>query len=211
MKLHHSIGKPEWADISIPDRNITQRVAASTKSIVTPGNVLTVAGFGIVMVGLGYILKRHYWEGGIALAIGRLFDIADGWIAEYSGTKSPFGELLDASLDKLGTFLSLGAFYAASVAPRLVLLALLLPYLIISLVVLVGLQKNTRLHPSRIGKLSMAFAWLSLLGYVGIRALNAGNMSVIAIVTDVLAALSIALGAYAAYDYASKVIKSDAL
>ncbi len=211
MKLHRTTGKPDWADISASDQNIMQRVAASTKGVITPGNALTVAGFGIVIIGLGYILKQHYWEGGIALAIGRLCDITDGWVADYSGTKSPFGELLDASLDKIGTFLSLAVFYANSVAPRWVLLSLLVPYLIIALIALVAFQQNTRLHPSRTGKLSMAAAWFSLLGYVGMRALNAGSMSIIAVGIGALAIISVALGLYAAYGYASKAVKSGVL
>lgn len=203
MQLHRTTGKPDWATVNKSDQNIWQCTADSTNGLVTPGNIITLLGFVTVLFGLSQINNQHFLLGGIALAAGRLLDIADGWIAEITKTKSSLGELLDASADKLATGLTLLVFYLADVVPGWILLALLLPHLIITILALVALKQNRRLHPSAAGKLSMAGVWLSLLGFLVTHSLNLSGLNPVAITVNTLAVVSIGLGLYATAGYAS--------
>jgi phosphatidylglycerophosphate synthase len=200
MQLHRTTGKPDWADTTPAQRNISQRLAAATSGIVTPGNLTTALGFAAVLYGLWLISGQHYIVGGAILAFGRLCDIADGWLAESTHTKSPLGELLDASIDKIGTVLTIIVYATAHVAPLWLLTALLLPHVIISVITFVQLQRNRKIHPSRIGKLSMAAAWVSLVGLLIARAISGTSFPEMG--ADGLAILSVILGLYAAVGYA---------
>jgi phosphatidylglycerophosphate synthase len=198
MQLHRTSGKPDWKSVAPGRRNRWQRAGSATHSVVTPGNIATAVGFVLVLYGLWQLLHHHYIVGGVALAIGRGLDVVDGWLAESTGTKSPLGELLDASIDKVGTILTIIVFFAAGLAPWWALVALLTPHVIISLITFVLLQKGRRLHPTREGKLSMATAWVSLVGFIVARA---SGQNIFDVFASVIATISVALGLYAAYSY----------
>lgn len=204
MNLHRTTGKPDWETTDVTQQNLWQRWAAQTNGLVTLGNILTIVGFGVVVVGLVALLQHHYWAGVIGLVTGRLCDIADGWLAELTGTKSPLGELLDAGLDKLGTILTIVVFFVAGVAPWWIVGALLLPHGIISIITIRALGKNIRLHPSRLGKLSMAVAWISLVGLVLVQATNTTSTSSLGLAVFLLAFVSVGMGLTAAVGYAAE-------
>lgn len=197
MKLHRTTGRPDWVDITPARRNLWQRWAATTGGTATPGNLLTILGFVLVVIGSVVLLDHRYWPALILLAIGRGLDIADGWVADATGTKSPLGELLDAGLDKLGTFLTLAAFFAVGIASRWLLVAILVPQVVIAIATPILRRRHRALHPSQLGKLSMAAAWISLLGFALVRAAN----SMLTWPVDVLAGLSVVLGGVAAWNY----------
>lgn len=199
MDLHRTSGKPDWADIPLAKRNVWQRLAANSRGIVTPGNVITIIGYILVLFGLKAIAEYQLLLGGILLAIGRLLDIADGAAADATGTKSPTGELLDATIDKVGTALTILIFYMVGAAPWWILTALLIPQLIIAYVSLRGAGTDRQLHPSKVGKFSMLAAWFTLLGFVFAGA--AGNPPFAIIPVYMLAVISIGLGFKAAADY----------
>lgn len=201
MKLHRTTGKPDWVDVRKRARNVWQRMAAATKGVATPGNVVTIVGFAIVLLGLGAVLAHEYRAGAILLVVGRMSDVLDGWLADKTATKSPLGELLDAGVDKLGTFLTVLVFFIAGVAPRPFLVALVLPHIVIAGIVFAANRQNKRMHPSRLGKLSMAAAWVSLVGFVAARGGNVSASSVFSISIDVLAGVSVLAGTATALGY----------
>lgn len=201
MKLHRSESKPDWQAIDINSQNAWQRIAASTNGLVTPGNLVTLIGIGLVVWGLFDVLRENYWSGSVLIIIGRLCDLLDGWLAESTGTKSPLGELLDASIDKLGTILTIVIFYIANLAPFWVLTLLLLPHIVIIAISIIARRNNVTLHPSRVGKVSMAALWVALFGLLIVRALDLAAGSIVSITVDVIAASSIILGCYAAVGY----------
>lgn len=202
MDLHRSSSMPDWASVPESKKNKWQRLAATTNGVVTPPNVITMIGFAVVLFGLCEILLQHFWLGGLSLGFGRLLDIADGLVAEYTSTKSPLGELLDATIDKIGTFLTMIVFFIASIAPRPLLILLLLPQVVISAISLAATHRHIRLHPSRTGKLSMASMWVSLVGYVFVRGLHPSSAHVLSWIVGALAVVSIAIGIYTAAGYA---------
>src|SRR5437764_4120352 len=104
MDMHRSTGLPDWENVSQNDWNRWQRHAQATHSLITPGNVISILGLLGVFLSLLLINNTHYRLGLIILAVSRLLDIVDGWAAQITGTKSPFGERIDAATDKIATF-----------------------------------------------------------------------------------------------------------
>lgn len=205
MDLHRVTGKADWQKVTATKHNAWQRTAAATNGVVTPGNALTLLGFGLVLAGLFAINGENYRLGASLLATGRLLDIADGLAADHTGTKSPLGESLDAGFDKLGTVLAAGVFIYVAVAPRWLLLALIVPHVIMTLIFLIAQRRSVRIHPSRVGKLSMAGVWVSLVGFILLKATNSSSSSIAAITVDGLAIIAAAAGIYTAVTYATKL------
>ena len=201
MKLHRSSSVPDWENIDQKDRNVWQRIAASTSGIITLANIATFVGIFLVVIGLFEVVHMNYWWGSVLIIIGRLFDLLDGWLAEATQTKGPLGELLDAVIDKLGTILPVIAFYIAGLAPWWVLTLLLLPHLVIIIISVDAKRSGASLHPSKAGKLSMAAAWGALFGLVIIKALGWPVFGIGAVVVYGIATISVILGAVAAIGY----------
>jgi phosphatidylglycerophosphate synthase len=201
MKLHRSNTKPDWELIDETKRNPWQKAAARTVGILTPGNIATAIGIALVIYGLLAILDREYWWGVLLIIVGRLCDLLDGWLAEATRTKSPLGEMLDASIDKIGTIMTVVVFYIAGLATWWLLTLILLPHVIIILISVNARRKNVKLHPSRTGKVSMAAVWVALFGLILIRTFDWPAWSLGSITVYVVAMASIALGAFAAIGY----------
>jgi cardiolipin synthase (CMP-forming) len=203
MNLHRTGKKPDWEKVPPAERSTYQRIAAQTGGLLTPPNVITAIGLVIVLYGLYALLTEFYWTGLICLAIGRLLDIVDGWVAEATGTKSPFGELLDATVDKIGTLLTIIVFFAAGIADWWLVSLLLLPQVVIPLVTLYKRAIKAPIHPTRIGKLSMAATWVSLLGLILLQAIALPWPSAVAAIVYLLIGLSVSLGLTALWQYAT--------
>jgi len=200
MRLHRTTGKADWLAIPPQDHTIWQRLAARTHSIVTPSNAVTIAGFALVLIGLQEILSEHYVAGTVLLAVGRMCDIVDGWLAELTRTKSPLGELLDAAIDKVLTILTVVIFFTADIAPAWALLALVTPQVLIVVIMLWWRIRKRAFHPSFVGKLSMAGVWLSLFMYALAHIVDLPGAALA--VTQVVVVASSAAGLYAAVQYA---------
>lgn len=167
MKLHRAGNQADWTNTPKTSQNSWQRLAAQTDGVITPGNILTIAGLVLICIGAWMLFIDQFLAAFVCVAIGRFFDIADGWAAENTKTKSPLGESLDAGFDKLSMLIMLIAFAVADIAPLWLLALLLIPHVVITVVSGVALTKQQRLHPSRLGKASTAVAWLGLICFVG--------------------------------------------
>jgi cardiolipin synthase len=200
MDLHRTTKQPEWKKTKARDYSAFQKLAAATNGFVSPANIVTLVGFGVVIGGLVALLQHHYWLGLVLLAVGRLFDVADGMVAQATHTKSPVGEILDAVVDKIETLLTIIVLLVADIAPWWVIVALVVPQAIIAAVTFYKRQRGVRLHPSQQGKLSMAAVWASVVGLIAYKALNEPWL-LMAAVWCVVAA-SVLLGLYAVWQYA---------
>lgn len=209
MDLHHTSGRPDWAAVPPAERNSWQRLAARTGGVITPGNSITMVGFILVLIGLVGILRQAYWWGFALALAGRLCDILDGLAAEATGTKSPLGEALDATLDKVGGFIALLVFAVAGVISPLVLALLLLPHLAITALALLARRRSVALHPLRTGKLCMAASWAALSCFILAAALQMTDPSWLRIVGDVLVAAAFALGIASAITYLRAIKSAD--
>ena len=199
MQLHRTTGKPDWLAIPPQSHTTWQRLAARTHGIVTPSNAVTLVGFALVLIGLQEILTQHYLLGTVLVAIGRFCDILDGWLAELTRTKSALGEFLDAAVDKILTILTVAAFFVAHIAPTWALIALVTPHVLIVIILLGWRIRKRAFHPSLVGKVSMAGAWVSLIIYALDHAVNLPAATLT--VTQVIVVASSAIGLYAAIQY----------
>lgn len=202
MNLHRTTGKPDWQTIKKSDYNVFQKIAAATGSIITPANVITLIGLGIVIYGLASILAEQYWIGLFLLAVGRILDVVDGIVANATGTKSPTGEFLDAAVDKIGTLLTIIVLFVVANEQWWAIVLILIPQLITPFVSLYKKAKRIEIHPTRPGKLSMAAAWVSIVGLLIMKATEGTDMyATLSIVVYVFAIVSFLLGLYALWQY----------
>jgi phosphatidylglycerophosphate synthase len=100
--------------------------------------------------------------GAVFIITGRLCDLIDGWLADRTGTKSPLGEAVDATADKLGTAATIIVLPLAGLMPIELAIALVVPQAAIAVMALFARRRGRGLHPSRWGKLSMAAATAAL-------------------------------------------------
>jgi len=203
MDLHRTTGKPDWETIPANKRTAVQKLAFATHGIITPPNFISIIGLGLVIWGLAALVSGEYWTGLILLAVGRLLDIVDGVVAQKTGTKSPLGELVDATIDKIGTLLTIIALYVGAISFWWLITALLLPQVLISLLILYKRSKKINIHPTKAGKLSMATLWASLLGLILIKALALTPLHPAALIVYAISALSCGLALYALWQYAT--------
>lgn len=173
--MHTSI-KPDWQDIPAGKRNRWQRYAAATKGVVAPANFLSLLGAMLVVYGLFLLLDTQTILYGVVLIlIGRLADIADGYVADKTSTKSPFGEATDAAIDKILLGLALIFFLIGQVIPAIVTFILLAHAILNTLVGFAGYFRRLSVHPSRYGKYATAAEWVSLSLFVLVNAAAAGS------------------------------------
>lgn len=204
MKLHRTSGHPDWATVNRRDYTVWQKIADATHGYVTPGNVTTLCGLTLVMIGLLQLVAGEYVAGGVLVIVGRLLDLVDGWLAELTQTKSPLGELMDAVADKIETLAAVAVLFVAEVAPLWVLLALVVPHLFIAGIALVGRVNRLQIHPSRLGKISMALLWVVVFGFI---ILSIADNTMIGTVVYTVALLTIVLTVYAAAQYGFQLVR----
>ncbi len=162
QNLHRAGRKPDWH--SAPERNIWQKLAATTHGIVTPGNVATTIGLGLVGNGLYDIRKGSYVRGIAKVIGGRSFDLVDGMLAEATDTKSPLGEAYDATVDKVE--------FAAAIAvlgeaiPTKAKLTMGTRDVAMWALTAIGRIRGVSTHPSKAGKHYTAGEWVATTSYL---------------------------------------------
>jgi phosphatidylglycerophosphate synthase len=202
MKLHRADDLPDWEPVAAEKRTAWQRLAANTQGVVTPGNATSVVGFGFVAAGLWYLSQDRVLAGLITITIGRLLDIADGAIADRTGTKSPLGESVDAALDKLAIFGALIVGTAVGILPLPIAVLIGIEGAVVAGISLAAHSLRRRIHPERIGKLGTAVSWAALMLFV-VHALADGGLASASLALGyVLAIVAILMNGYASVRYA---------
>ncbi len=159
-------GRPDWADIPQGSRTRWQRAAAATHGLVTLGNVVTIVGVVLSLVGAWRIYDGALVLGLVLLVAGRAADMADGLVADRTHTKSPLGELLDAACDKLVAGVVLITFLVAHTVPPLPLLVLLAQAIINIVSSTIARRRGRELHPSKLGKRAAAVEWVVVFWFL---------------------------------------------
>ena len=177
MKLHYAGDTSEWAGIPPHERNIWQRWANTTHGVITPGNVFSVVGIATVFVGLFVIADDQLWRGLWLLAGGRLCDVIDGTAANATGTKSPLGEAIDTTADKVAAFATLLVFAATAIAPWPVMLLIGLQSLLIATLGFAAYQMHKKPHVVAAGKIGGATIWAGLLSFAFAAALHSHSVA----------------------------------
>jgi phosphatidylglycerophosphate synthase len=165
MSLHRAL-RSDWSEIPPQERNIWQRWAAASIGVCTPGNLVSIIGAVVVCYGLLLLYRGHLERGVIWVIVGRLADVLDGSVAEYTKTKSPLGEGVDATVDKILIILSLYVLIDKTLIPSLAGYIMLLHAIYVVAVSSLSRRFKTFIHPSRAGKLGTAFEWAAIALYV---------------------------------------------
>lgn len=198
MQLHHTDGKPDWARIRPEARNYWQRFAVTTKSIGTPGNVVSAAGLATVVYGMDLLLRGETTTGMWLVVAGRFCDVVDGFVADHTGTKSPLGGAVDATFDKLGALGILLATGISHIVPWWAVVLIALQNGANSGIAYAGWRRKRGLQPVLAGKVSTALQWGSLSGFLLAAAYTpvwlwpAYGMLVPALITGVIATIAYA-------------------
>ncbi|HSW66488.1 MAG TPA: CDP-alcohol phosphatidyltransferase family protein [Bacillota bacterium] len=162
MDLHYAAPNADWAVIPPSKRNFWQRLAEKTNSLVAPGNIVSVVSLGLVFYGLGLLAQDHLWSGLTWIGLGRLGDVADGVVANQTGTKSPLGEAVDATCDKIGAFATVIVLIGAGIVWWPAMLALGVYNLVNTVIALLAKVRQITIHPRQTGKLSAFGQWLAV-------------------------------------------------
>lgn len=166
MNLHRSSSKPDWEKVDLGELNLHQKIASKTSGIVTPANVISIVGLVLVLLGLYLVIDGEVLGGLVLVVAGRLLDLLDGVVAEATQTKSSVGEIVDAVADKLAIVLTVAVLYIAGLAEWWLITILILPQILISLISFIYRRRGRVIHPTRVGKVSMALTWVSIFAIV---------------------------------------------
>jgi cardiolipin synthase len=208
MDLHTTKVKADWDYTPANRRKTWQRLAARSGGLLTPGNILTWLGLGIVIFGLRQVSGGQLATGAIIIVVGRFLDVLDGLAADYTKTKSPLGEITDVVADKVAVFGCALVIVVRQLMPLYLIMALVVIYILISLLGAAVRIRQVELHPIRTGKLYTAFSWIGLLLYIfsdtarGISHQLLRTGAVIAII------ITLALSLQSLYSYAKTVMES---
>lgn len=176
MNLHRAEKLADWEKVPASEWNIFQRVAAATHGVVTPGNFVTIMGGACVASGLVDVYNGKTKRGTWKIGIGRVADAFDGGAADITGTKSRFGEMLDATVDKLAMLGIVGVFYKKNIISRGTALHIVGQNLVNVATTAVAKQYDAEIHPSAMGKKTMLLQGMTL-GFSGLSeaAVESGN------------------------------------
>jgi cardiolipin synthase len=170
VALHQTTGRPDWEAIKPNHWNIWQQLAARTKGVFTPANVISLSGVILVIIGLVYIVNGDLVTGFWLIVVGRVCDLIDGAVAHRTGTKSPLGEAVDASCDKIGALGVLIIFATEHVVPWWVIVFVGAQNVANVVIGYLGRQRKLSIHPVLSGKLSTASLWASFFSFILARA-----------------------------------------
>ncbi len=158
MKLHRVEGGwADWENQGLEKDNLFQTIARHTHGVVTPGNVISLAGLVLTINGIRDVSKGRTERGVSKILVGRLLDIADGTLAEATKTKSPLGEKVDSGVDKVLAFYA--AYKLKNQLPPDLIASVFLYNSISSLINLKAFFEGTEPHSSAEGKITTAMEW----------------------------------------------------
>jgi len=161
----HRAKLSDWENITDEQRNVWQKLAYRSYGTLTPANLASVAGGIVGIYGLVLVYDGALVGGLLLLAIGRIADLLDGLIAEYTKTKSPLGELIDAVVDKLVIAFAVVVFLAVGIVPWPLVITVAILNGFNGVVSVLGRMRGRVIHPSKFGKYSTALAWITLIFY----------------------------------------------
>lgn len=145
----HTAKKADWEKTSRSHYNVWQKTASRSRGVVTPANFISVAGGFLAIYGLSVILDEKIVTGLVLLTLARLADLADGIVAEQTKTKSPLGETVDASIDKVVVAATLIVLGALELVPWIIIIIVALQNLANVLISIIAKLRDRTIHPSR--------------------------------------------------------------
>ena len=92
--------KPIWEQFTLPVISFLSKIKVSP-------NFLTVSGLVFSLLSVPLLATGNFFIGGISVLLGAACDALDGHLARKSKKVTPFGALLDSTLDRLADFFPL--------------------------------------------------------------------------------------------------------
>lgn len=166
MNLHRTDKKPQWESTAESDRNIWQRIAHKTYGVVTPANLVSLTGLALTMSGLQDFRRGDKQKAATKIIVGRACDIADGLVAEHTKTKSPLGEAVDATIDKISMAHGLYVLSETDTIPAFATASFFTQNIVNTAATAVAKKRGVELHPSLEGKITTLLQWAAIGGYV---------------------------------------------
>lgn len=157
MNEHRSGSRPDWEELEPSEHNLWQRIAAKTSGVITPGNVVSTAGLLAVCHGLYQFTNGNKLGGALEVAGGFAADAVDGYVADWTGTKSPLGKGVDASFDKVKIGATLYALYVGDVLPLATVGVIGAQNAANTAFTMIAMQKGQEMQPEAAGKQTMWF------------------------------------------------------
>jgi phosphatidylglycerophosphate synthase len=159
VDLHRAGKIPDWEKVEPENHKFWQRIADRTNGYVTPGNIISVAGAACVFWGLKDINEQRKLKGTLKVGVGRFLDILDGAAANRSETKSPMGEALDATLDKITAAVAIPVLLKNDMLPKKFAAFAGVQNLANVALTAIAKKKGNEIHSGKAGKLSTGFLW----------------------------------------------------
>ena len=166
LQSHASREKPDWNYVVPEMRNGWQRMAASTHGVITPGNILTIAGAGMDVVANYAFLPGQYRLGALCLVTEGALDLLDGHAATCTGTRSPLGRAMDAGSDAARILLTTSVMTRTGILPKSATGILTTEKCLTAVPGAIAKLRNVDLTPSSEGKLTAFFQRSALVGFV---------------------------------------------
>lgn len=160
--MHRANKQADWELIDSSEHNIFQKVASKTKGVVTPANAISVAGLILTVQGARNIKKHNDKIAILQIGLGRALDVVDGIVANKTGTKSPLGEAVDATFDKLAVASCLPPLYKRQIISRRFAGALAVQNLTNSALTVIAKTRGQEIHPDKAGKDSAFQSWTAI-------------------------------------------------
>lgn len=160
MNLHRSEKIPDWKKEEVVDKNLFQGIAEATGGVLTPGNIASGTGLYLVYQGAKDLKNQKILSGTLKIGLGRSMDFIDGMIADKTQTKSPLGEAVDATSDKLGVAILFPVLYRNNLVSKTKLNTVLAQNVLNTGFTLKAKKSNKEIHASKYGKLATASQWI---------------------------------------------------
>ena len=207
MNLHRTDNIPQWERTPESMQNIWQRVAKKTHGVITPANVVSLAGLALTVSGLQDFKRGDKKKAITKVISGRLCDIADGYVAERTKTKSPLGEAVDATVDKISMAHGLYVMSKTHTLPPLASASFLSQNVINTAATALSKKRGIELHPSAEGKITTLLQWAAIGGYaIASTEKYSADQSMVKIGSDVLASTAAAIGAVVNIQYITQAV-----
>jgi phosphatidylglycerophosphate synthase len=169
---------------------------------MTAANIISLLGLSLVIAGIMLAMRHEAgWAAGLII-LGRLADLADGFVADKTGTKSPLGEAVDATVDKIAMGLIVLLLLTYDGPARWFGIVVLLHFLYQVGTFVMAYRRHFRLHPSAIGKYTAATLWGGVALYILGEAVESGIVTVLA---DMCAVIFTCLAVAVAIQYTKQV------
>jgi phosphatidylglycerophosphate synthase len=153
---------PDWELIPEEDWNVWQKLASRTDGNLTPGNVFSVIGGGLVLWGINDARRGKKVSASAKIAAGRVCDIYDGKFADWTGTKSPKGEALDATIDKVEMAAALLLLTNKDLIPKATAARIGAQNVANVALTAVAKARGVKIHPGWFGKRATAGQWATI-------------------------------------------------